>query len=133
MTNTYLLLRIFSITVSFFIFFIVIRMLVKRKLNESNSILWLLIGFVILLAGFLPANIDHLAILIGIHYPPTLVLIMIVFKNSMDISKAEAKINDIASVLSILREENKLLKEMLTEIIEREIEDRVESDDILEY
>ena len=116
-------LRVFSMSVSVIVFFFVMRMLVKRNLNESNSILWLFIGFITLIAGFFPKLIDRMAALAGIDYPPTLlflgsiiVLMMIVFRNSMDISKSDAKMNEMGIVVSLLKEENKMLKEALAEL-----------------
>lgn len=117
--------RIFVMAVSGLIFFSVIYMLVKRQLNESNSILWLFIGFLTLLSGFFPDTINRLASYIGIDYPPTLlfllstiVLMIIIFKNSIDISKTDAKINEIAITVSIMSEEIKRLNEKLDDILD---------------
>lgn len=117
-----LILRVFVMAVSVIVFFGVIYMLVKRNLNESNSILWMGIGFVTLISGCFPGIIDFAANTLGIDYPPTLlflfstILLMgIAFKSSMEISKAEARINEIAITLSILREENNRLSEQLSQ------------------
>lgn len=117
-----LTLRVFVMALSVIIFFGVIYMLVKRNLNESNSILWMGIGFVILMSGCFPGIIDFAANVLGIDYPPTLLFLLstillmgIAFKSSMEISKAEARINEIAITLSILREENNRLSEQLSQ------------------
>ena len=115
-----LTLRLFIVVLSLIIFSFVIRMLVKRNLNESNSVMWLLISLVALISGFFPDIISRISFWVGIDYPPALlfllaiiVLLMIIFKNSMDLSKSDAKTHDIASTLSILREENAALKSPL--------------------
>lgn len=117
-----LTLRVFVMALSVIIFFGVIYMLVKRNLNESNSILWMGIGFVILMSGCFPWIIDFAATVLGIDYPPTLLFLLstillmgIAFKSSMEISKAQARINEIAITLSILREENNRLSEQLSQ------------------
>ena len=113
-------LRLFIMTVSLLLFFTVMRMLVKRNLTESNSVMWFFIGFIALLLGIFPDITTFLALNFGISYPPTLLfllssilLLMIVFKNSIEFSKMEAKIGDIASTLAIMREENRKLKTRL--------------------
>lgn len=117
-----LTLRVFVMALSVIVFFGVIYMLVKRNLNESNSILWMGIGFITLISGCFPGIIDVAANILGIDYPPTLLFLLstillmgIAFKSSMEISKAEAKINEIAITLSILREENNRLSEQISQ------------------
>lgn len=118
-------LRIFIMGTSCLVLFSVINKLIKRQLNESNSILWLFIGILTFLSGFFPDIINQLAFFIGIAYPPTLlflistiILMMIVFKNSIDMSKTDAKISEIAITVSILKEENKQLNEIIKKGIE---------------
>jgi len=111
-------LRIFIIAISVFIFFNVIFMLIKRRLDESNSILWLFVSVVILLVGIFPGIIDRAAMLIGIDYQPALlflvaiiVLFMIVFSCSMAISRMKSEISELAIILSLLKEEIRHLRE----------------------
>ena len=113
-----IVLRSFIIITSLLIFFSVVSLLIKRRLNESNSILWLLIAVVILLFGIFPGITTHIAAFLGIDYPPALiflaaimVLLLIVFYSSIGISKMRAEINELAITVSILREENNLIKE----------------------
>jgi len=113
-----IVLRSFVIITSLLIFFSVVSLLIKRRLNESNSILWLLIAVVILLFGIFPGITTHIAGVLGIDYPPALiflaaimVLLLIVFYSSIGISKMRAEINELAITVSILKEENNLMKE----------------------
>ena len=117
-------LRLFIMVVGVLTFLFIVRMLVKKNLSESNSVMWLVIGFITLISGIFPDIIAWLSYSVGIAYPPALlfllaiiILMMIVFKNSMELSKTEAKINDVASTLSILKEENKKLKSIINEMI----------------
>ena len=115
-----LTLGIFVMAIGVLFFTIIIYMLVKQKLNESNSILWLVIAFLTLLFGCFPELLVTLADFIGIAYQPTLlflvatiVLLLIAFKSSLEISELSAKLNETAITLSILKEENKQLKEAI--------------------
>jgi len=117
-----LTLRLFIAVIGLIIFSFVIRMLVKRNLNESNSVMWMLISLIALTAALFPDIINRISYWVGIDYPPALlfliaiiVSLMIIFKNSMDLSKSDVKTHDIASTLSILREENAKLKSRLRE------------------
>ena len=115
-----------SINLSFFamflgvlIFSISIIMLVNRRLSESNSILWLLFGVVSLLVGCFPEILTFLANWLKIDYPPALlfliaiiIMMLMVFKQSTDISEMQTKLNELATLLSIMSEENIQYKKM---------------------
>ena len=110
-------LRLFVLLVSVSVFFLVIFKLLKHQLSESNSILWIAIGFMTLIAGVFPDIVDWLAFSVGIAYPPTLlfllamiVFMLILFQNSMYISRMQEKVDEIATTLSIIKEENRKLK-----------------------
>jgi hypothetical protein len=114
--------QIFNICISAVLFITVIRTLTKHKLNESNSILWLVIGFLIFITGVFPDIIDRIAGLLNISYPPTLLflvtsvmLLLLAFKSSMDISRLEAKVTELAVSYSITNEENHQLKKQLAQ------------------
>ena len=114
-----LTLRIFIIIISGFVFFNVIYMLVKRNLSESNSILWFFIASLTLLSGIFPGLLDKAAALVGIDYQPAflflvsiIALLLLSFKSSIDISKIESRLAELAITLSILKEENRRLSEL---------------------
>jgi len=108
--------------VSSFSFVSVIYKLVKRQMDESNSVLWFLVGFFMLIAGFFPDLITRLAAFIHIDYPPTLLflisiiaLILICFKGSADLSKVHKQVTEMAIVISLLKEQNIRLQKTLEE------------------
>lgn len=105
-------LRIFIILACLLIFVSVVYMLTRRRLNEPNSLLWLFIAFVTLVFGIFPGMAAWAADLLGIYYPPALVfvvaiivLLLILFRATTQISKMQAQINELASTVAILREE----------------------------
>lgn len=115
-------LRAFCMIVSSFSFYSVIYKLIKRQMNESNSILWFMVGFLMLIAGFFPDLITSLAAIIRVDYPPTLLflvsiiaLILISFKSSADLSKVEKQVTEMAIVVSLLKEQNGRLQKKLEE------------------
>ena len=114
--------QIFSIFISAIVFFTVIRTLTKNKLDESNSIFWLLIGTLILITGIFPNIVDRIAWMLHIDYTPSLLfliasvlLFLICFKCSMDISRLDARVTELAVSYSIINEENHQLRQKLAE------------------
>ncbi len=115
-------LRVFCMLVSGVAFFGVIYQLVKRRMNESHSILWFVVVILMLIIGFYPDMVSNLAAMVYIDYPPTLlflvstiVLMLISFKGSVDISNAEKRISETAIIVSLLQEENARLRRLLKE------------------
>jgi hypothetical protein len=107
-------LRILIIVLSFSLFFSVIFMLIKKRLDEPNSILWFLIALVVLLSGIFPSAVNRMAEFVGIYYQPAfvflvaiVVLLLIVFHSSMEISRLRAELNEIAITVSILKSTQK--------------------------
>lgn len=87
----------------------ILRFLVKKRLNESNAILWLCIGIIIILAGLFPKVVEKLSHLFLITYPPAfvftvaiIILLLIVLKNTIIISELSAKVQETAMEVSIL-------------------------------
>ncbi|MGB8452020.1 MAG: DUF2304 domain-containing protein [Anaerocolumna sp.] len=98
--------------VGVFLICIILRFLVKKKLNESNAILWICIGIVIILSGSFPGIIVKLSNLFLITYPPAfiftvaiIILLLIVLKNTIINSELSAKMQETAMEASILRQE----------------------------
>jgi hypothetical protein len=94
------------------------RLLIKKKMTETNSILWFLIGFVTILAGCCPKIVVYLASVLWIEYSPALVftvailiLLLIVFKNTITISELIHQVQELAIELSVAEEELKRLQE----------------------
>ncbi|NTW05187.1 MAG: DUF2304 domain-containing protein [Peptococcaceae bacterium] len=91
----------------------VLRLLVKGKINERNSLLWLLGSLVILVLSSMPDALDVVARAVGVHYPPTLlfllsilVILFILLYQSIQISILQGKCNELAQQLSILKARN---------------------------
>ena len=117
-------LRVFIILVSVAVFTNVIRMLVRHQLNESHSIFWLFIATTILIFGIFPDIANKTARMLGIDYQPALLflgssilLLMITFRQSVQLSKSEAKLCETTITLSILKEEQRCLSAKLDGLI----------------
>ncbi|MDD3173065.1 MAG: DUF2304 domain-containing protein [Herbinix sp.] len=92
---------------------IVIRLLLKRKIDEKNTILWLSAVFIILILAAIPDIIDKAAMLIGIAYPPSLlflftslVLLFIVLRQAVQISILEDKVKELAQLIALQKQQD---------------------------
>lgn len=111
---------------------VIFRLLVKKRLNESNSILWIFIGFIVILSGIFPAIVVKISGIFRITYPPALVfmaaiviLLFILLKNSIHISELSAKVQEAATEVSILQYEINELKAQINEK-NNKLQDRVD-------
>jgi len=135
-------LRIFIIIVGVIVFTTVVNMLIRRKLNESTSIVWFVLAVVTLIIAIFPNIMNSFSKLVRIYSAPNLLfllaiitLLFMTFKHSMYISTIESKINEMAVLLTLLSEENKKLKEqsVLDKELSSEASETVSaSDDIKE-
>jgi hypothetical protein len=128
----------FMVAAGVMLIYSTLRLLIKRKMTETNSILWFLIGLVTILAGCCPKIVVYLASILRIEYSPALVftvailiLLLIVFKNTVTISELIDQVQELAIELSVVEEElNRLRKE--TKMIESDRQGMERADDVKE-
>ena len=108
-----LALRTLIFIVAFGVFVIVFTSLIRRKLNESSSILWLVIGFFAMIFGIYPELLSIMGDSLGIEYKPGLlfmiaiaVLLLIVFRNNCHITVLELKVRELTMQLSLMKGES---------------------------
>lgn len=113
----YHFIYIFMIIMGIVLICITMQELIKRKMTEVNSILWFLIGFVMILAGCFPKIVRYFAEKLDILYPPAfvfmlaiLLLLLIVFENTIIISELTMQVQETALELSIAEQELEKLK-----------------------
>lgn len=111
-------LRILSMLSGLLVISGVVRLLVKRKLDEAHSFLWLFLALIALVAGFLPDLVSWFAARIGVGYSPTLVLIVstiiilfVVFQNTIEITTHKTQNHELAMQVSMLNSEVRHLTE----------------------
>ena len=112
MHGLYRFIYIFMIIAGAALIYSTMRLLVKRRMTEVNSILWFVIGLVTILAGCCPEIVTNLAAKLYIEYSPAfvfmaaiLILLLIVFENTVMISDLTSQVQELAIQLSIMEEE----------------------------
>lgn len=95
-------LKIFILLCGIFSVAVVIFLLVKRRINERNSLFWLLSALIILAFSTMPEILNMLAALAGVDYPPTLlfllstlILLFITLHQSIQISVLQERLKEL--------------------------------------
>ncbi|MGV3488011.1 MAG: DUF2304 domain-containing protein [Tuberibacillus sp.] len=108
--NFYAQMFLFACGLLFFI--IILVLLLKNRISEKPSILWLGGGFCIFIISGFPNILDHLAKWIGISYPPsllfflsTLVLLGLHLYHSIEITKLNRKIAQLTQYIALANAE----------------------------
>ena len=86
----------------------VVYLLIKKKINERNSLFWLIGSFIILVIAIIPEAVDFISGILGIDYPPALlflIAILILFfvnlYHSMQISMLNTKLTELTQYIAI--------------------------------
>lgn len=102
------LLKIFILVCGLVFVSTVVYLLIRRKINERNSLLWLAGSFIIFAFSAFPDTLDTLAGILGIKYPPTLlfllstfVLLFVVLNQSIQISILNERLKELTQRIAI--------------------------------
>ncbi|MFN3481185.1 MAG: DUF2304 domain-containing protein [Thermodesulfovibrionales bacterium] len=74
-----LTLRILIFLSGLFLFFVIFRLLRRRRFREELSILWLIVSISLVFGSIADLVIDPLAFALGISYPPALIFLIFFF------------------------------------------------------
>lgn len=88
----------------------VFYLLVNKKINERNSLFWLLGALVILALSTMPEILEILAELAGVDYPPTLlflcstlIILFITLYQSIQISILQERLKELTQLFAIIQ------------------------------
>ncbi len=114
-------IQLISILISLMFTFFVIRLIVKGKLREEYSIVWILCTFFLIVFSFWRKGLDFVSDLFGIYDPPNFVFtasIFVIFVYLLHLS----------IVVSKLQDQNKKLTQELAILKERLIKKNIEKE-----
>ena len=104
-------IQIISIAGSLLFMFFVFRLIIKGKLREEYSIVWIICTLALLLFAFWRNGLDVIAKLLGVYYPPALIFLgaifaIIVFLVHLSVvnSKQHKQIKELAQEMALLQE-----------------------------
>lgn len=106
--------RVIILTLAISTSLIIIRLLIKKRISERISLLWIIGYFLIIIVSIDPVLLDKLSEFAGIYYPPsllflisTLVLLSICLLHSIQISTLNAQIRELTQYVVIKDLEHK--------------------------
>lgn len=68
-------LRLMIVTIGLIFTLVTIKLLLKEKLSEKNSILWFIGTVLIFIFSIVPSALDKIAVIFGVEYPPSLLFL----------------------------------------------------------
>ncbi|MEB3101364.1 DUF2304 domain-containing protein [Ferviditalea candida] len=102
------LLKWFVLLIGLSFFGFVLSLLVRKKINEKNTIVWLGSSILILIVSANPKLLDVLARAVGVDYPPSLlfllsmmVLLLLNLYHSIQISMLHDKIKELSQFVAL--------------------------------
>lgn len=102
------LLRMFVFAVGFAFSFYIVSLLVRKKISERHTLIWLIFVIVVVSLSIDPYILDLLARRIGVDYPPTLLflvsmllLMLVVLYQSIQISTLNEKVKELGQNMAL--------------------------------
>ncbi len=108
-------IQIIAITVSLLFLVYIVRLIIRGKLREEYSIVWILSTAVLIMFSFWRKGLDVVSDLLGIYAPPNFVFTVAIFAIfiyllhlSVVISKLQSQNKKLAQDIALLKEKMKL-------------------------
>lgn len=112
------MIYIFAIIFAIIFEIFILNLVKKNKLDEKYSILWIILGIIILFVAIFPNSIITIANWFNVYYPPTLMLLFAlmilgayIIHISIVITKQNKMIVKLTQELGITKEEIRKIKE----------------------
>ena len=112
-----LTIQIISILGALLFMLTIFRLIIRGKLREEYSIIWIVCTFILILFSVWRRGLEQVSALLGVFYPPSLIFLgalsaMLVFlvHLSVVISRLQNQIKDMTHELAYLRQDIELLK-----------------------
>jgi len=104
-------IQIIAIAISILFLLYIVRLIIKGKLREEYSIVWIVCTIVLVLFSFWRKGLDVVSALIGIYSPPNLVFTAAIFvifiyllHLSVVVSKLQSQNKQLAQDIALLKE-----------------------------
>ncbi len=95
-------MQIIAIIGSILLFFFILYLVRKKRIKEEYSLLWIFFSMIFIVLSFWRQGLDYIAMLIGVAYPPTailLILLMAIFMILIQFSIIISKLSDTNKTL----------------------------------
>lgn len=107
-------IQILSLVGAFTFLYAIFRLIIKGKLREEYSIIWILSTIVLIIFSIWRRGLDQIALWLGIFYPPSLIFLgslfaILIFLIHLSVvnSKLQNQIKDLTHEIAFLKAELK--------------------------
>jgi hypothetical protein len=111
-------IQILSIVGALAFMFMIARLIVKGRLREEYSILWIVCTIILIVFSVWRRGLEQIALLLGVYYPPSLIFLAAIFAITLFLvhlsivnSRMQESIKDLTHELAFLRKEVEKLKQ----------------------
>jgi len=111
-------IQILSIIGALGFMFMIIRLIIKGKLREEYSIIWIICTIILIVFSIWRRGLEQISLMLGVFYPPSLIFLAAIFAIiiflvhlSIVISQMQQSIKGLTHELAFLRNELKALRE----------------------
>lgn len=112
-----LILKIIAVVIGITMLYVVGQTTKRKKMNEVQSVFWLIGAFGIIVMGLFPGILSWTADFLGVWWPPSILIffllvlmLFLLFNHAQEISILRAEINELSMQLSLLKHERELLE-----------------------
>ncbi|HEY0030649.1 MAG TPA: DUF2304 domain-containing protein [Bacteroidia bacterium] len=110
-------IQIIAITVSLIFLLYIVRLIIKGKLREEYSIVWIVCTVVLVLFSFWRGGLDIVSGIVGVYSPPNLIFTAAIFAIfiyllhlSVVVSKLQSQNKQLAQDIALLKEKMEKIK-----------------------
>ncbi|GAB3923037.1 DUF2304 domain-containing protein [Larkinella terrae] len=114
-------IQILSIAGALVFMFVIARLIIKGRLREEYSILWIICTIILIVFSIWRRGLEQIALLLGVYYPPSLIFLAAIFAITLFLvhlsivnSRMQESIKDLTHELAFLRKEVEKLRQKET-------------------
>ena len=104
--------RILLVAAVIIAFYFMFKMIIKGKLQLKYSLLWMMLGLILLILTIFPRLLDYISGFIGVFSPTNALFLFgfaftlpVIFGLSLSLSKLSTRVKDLAQQLALLNHE----------------------------
>ncbi|CAN5256402.1 N/A [soil metagenome] len=112
MASLSITIQIIGLIVAFVFMFMLFRLIVKGRLREEYSIIWIVCTIILIIFSIWRRGLEQISLLLGVYYPPSLIFIAAIFAIiaflvhlSVVNSKLQNQIKTLAQEIAYLKQQ----------------------------
>lgn len=109
-------IQIISLLGAFGFLFMIFRLIVRGRLREEYSIIWILCTLILIVFSIWRRGLEQISLLLGVYYPPSLIFIAAIFAIIVFLVHLSVVNSKLQSQIKTLAQEIAYLKQQITQL-----------------